>query len=131
MNIGILEGPKANTVGAEIYGAGWTFRAYLLWEAFGRARDRDVMVLNLDGFDERRQLASGRWDLRFIAFNPTAKAIQTELIFPLAVERSAMIADGPAFDQISANAGPLTAGRCSIRLDPGEARWLRLNVATS
>jgi hypothetical protein len=116
-NIGILEGPPPTTVGAEIYGAGWTFRAYLLWEAFGRARDRDIMVLNLDQFDERRQLEQGRWDLRFVAFNPTLRTIETELIFPLALERAATL-----------DAKPLAGGRAPICLDPGEASWFNLTI---
>ena len=116
-NIGILEGPPPSTVGAEIYGAGWTFRAYLMWEALGRARDRDMMVLNLDQFDERRQLGSGRWDLRFVAFNATAKPIESELIFPLALERPATIDEEP-----------LVGGRLPIRLGPGEARWLNVRI---
>ena len=121
-NIGILEGPPPTTVGAEIYGAGWTFRAYLMWEALGRARDRDVMLLNLDQFDERRQIEQGRWDLRFVAFNPTPRTIETELIFPLALERAATVA------QDVADAAPLTAGRFPIRLEPGESRWLNLKI---
>ncbi len=121
-NIGILEGPPPTTVGAEIYGAGWTFRAYLMWEAFGRARDRDVMLLNLDQFDERRQLESGRWDLRFVAFNPTMKTIESELIFPLALERAATI---------TAEAGQavaLAGGRYPIRLEPGQSHWLNVSI---
>jgi hypothetical protein len=116
-NIGILEGPPPTTVGAEIYGAGWTFRAYLMWEAFGRARDREVMVLNLDQFDERRQLERGRWDLRFVAFNSTERAIETELIFPPALERAATLDEQP-----------LAGGRVSIRLEPAEGRWLNLAI---
>lgn len=127
-NIGILEGPPPTTVGAEIYGAGWTFRAYLLWEAFGHCRDRDIMVLNLDGFDERRQIASGEWDLRFIAFNPTTESRQSELVFPLAVERTATIATGAAPDSIAPKPAPLTGGRCPIQLEPGELRWLNVVI---
>ena len=128
-NIGILEGPAANTVGAEIYGAGWTFRAYLMWEAFGRSRDRDIMVLNLDQFDERRQLEAGRWDLSFVAFNSMAEPRESELIFPLALERRATIAEGAMRgDGAAAQATPLTNGRCPIRLTPGEARWINVVI---
>jgi hypothetical protein len=116
-NIGILEGPPPTTVGAEIYGAGWTFRAHLMWEAFGHARDRDLMVVNLDQFEERPQLERGQWDLHFVAFNSTDRAIDSELIFPLAIERAAML-DGKQ----------LVGGRSPIRLGPGESRWLNLKV---
>ena len=128
-NVGILEGPPPTTVGAEIYGAGWTFRAYLLWEAFGRCRDREIMVLNLDAFDERRQMAAGRWELRFVAFNPTTVAREGELVFPLAVERpAATIAEGAAADAIAPTRAPLAAGRRAIRLEPGEVRWLHVSI---
>jgi hypothetical protein len=124
-NIGILEGPPPTTVGAEIYGAGWTFRAYLMWEALGRSTDREIMVLNLDQFDERRQIAAGEWDLRFIAFNPTAEPRESELVFPLAVERAATIT---ARGATGATSAPLSAGRFSMRLEPGEIRWLNVVV---
>jgi hypothetical protein len=127
-NIGILEGPPPSVVGAEIYGAGWTFRAYLLWEALGRSRDRDVMLLNLDSFDERRQAISGRWDLRFIAFNPTSRAVESELVFPLALERPGSIAQGSTSAAMVENRAPLTAGRCPIMLEPNEARWINVVV---
>lgn len=116
-NIGILEGPAPNTVGAEIYGAGWTFRAHLMWEAFGHARDRDVMVLNLDQFNEQRQMQQGRWDLQFVIFNSTTRAIESEIIFPLALERAATVDDKP-----------LSGGRLPLRIEPGEIRWLNLKV---
>jgi hypothetical protein len=126
-NIGILEGPPATTVGAEIYGAGWTFRAYLMWEAFGRCRDRDIMVLNLDQFDERKQSEAGRWDLHFVAFNSTPETKQSELVFPPAVERSATVAEGATPEKLSQRT-PLAAGRCGIRLEAGEARWFNVVV---
>jgi hypothetical protein len=119
-NIGILEGPPPTTVGAEIYGAGWTFRAHLLWEAFGHSRDRDVMLLNLDQFDERRQMEAKAWDLGFIAFNPTEHAIHSELIFPLALERPAAI-DGRA----------LSNGRQVIHLHAGESRKFNVTIPGS
>jgi hypothetical protein len=127
-NIGILEGPAPTTVGAEIYGAGWTFRAHLLWEAFGHARDRDIMLLNLDSFDERRQIEAGQWDLHFIAFNSTTQPRETELIFPLALEHAASIAHGPAPDAISPAPVPLSSGRWPVRLEPGELRWLNILI---
>jgi hypothetical protein len=120
-NVGILEGPAPTTVGAEIYGAGWTFRAYLLWEALGRCRDREIMLLNLDSFDERRQLESGHWDLSFIAFNATDRRRETELIFPLAIERPASIMQNNG-------SAALVGGRWRITLEPGEHRSLRVTT---
>jgi hypothetical protein len=119
-NIGILEGPPPTSVGAEVYGAGWVFRAALLWESFGRCADREIMVLNCDAFDERRQLERGRWDLTFFAFNSGEDARDAELIFPFAVERAATISsDGaPPHERVN--------GRWKTRLEPGQSR--RINV---
>jgi hypothetical protein len=83
------------------------------------------MVLNLDQFDERRQIAADEWDLSFIAFNPTAEPRESELVFPLAVERAATITCRGATGATSA---PLSAGRYSMRLEPGEMRWLNVVV---
>jgi hypothetical protein len=130
-NIGILEGPAPTTVGAEIYGAGWTFRAYLLWEALGYCRDREIMVLNLDAFEERAQIEAGKWNLNFVAFNPTGAARQSEFVVPPAVERPATVADGATAESIGPHHAPLTAGRCSLRLEPGESRWLNVIIPVS
>ena len=118
-NIGILEGPQPHSVGAEIYGAGWVFRAYLLWEALGRCIDREIMVLNCDAFDERRQLESCRWDLTFYVFNPTSETRDAELVFPVAIERIAtLVADG--------GRQRLLGGRWKTQLKPGG--WRRINL---
>lgn len=120
-NIGILEGPPPTSVGAEIYGAGWVFRAYLLWEAFGRCADRDVMVLNCDAFDERRQLEAGRWDLTFFLFNPTTEPREADVIFPVAIERTATLTANGETQRI-------VNGRWRTHLPPGESRQLNLVV---
>ncbi len=121
-NIGILEGPAASSVGAEIYGAGWVFRAYLLWEAFARCEDREIMILNLDVFDERRQIESGCWDLTFIAFNGTDHSIESQIIVPLAANLDATIA--------VEDAAPcaLHGDRFAIRLAPGEHKLIRVRI---
>jgi hypothetical protein len=82
-NVPILEGPQMTTIGQEIYGAGWTFRAFLLWEAFGRAKDRDVMVLNLNSFEEERFLGREQFEAEILVHNPSAVAARVELEFPL------------------------------------------------
>jgi hypothetical protein len=122
-NIGILEGPPPTSVGAEIYGAGWVFRAYLLWEAFGRCADREIMVLNCDAFDERRQLETGRWDLTLFVFNPTTQDRDANLVFPVAVEREAtLIHEG--------RSEPIKCGRWQTRLSAGESRRINVVVAS-
>ncbi|CAN5554671.1 hypothetical protein BH09PLA1_BH09PLA1_18340 [soil metagenome] len=124
-NIGILEGPPASSVGAEIYGAGWVFRAYLLWEAFARSEDRQIMVLNLDMFDERRHIEAGSWDLSFIAFNGTDATIESRIIFPLMRNSAAMIAfgDSPAIE--------LRVDRHPIALSPGQNVRIRVQIRQS
>lgn len=81
-DIPILEGPKPFTVGQEIYGAGWTFRACLLWDAFLRAEQRDVMVLNLDSFQEPQLLAGSKSSLSLLLYNPLAREVTTALVIP-------------------------------------------------
>lgn len=120
-NIGILEGPPPTSVGAEVYGAGWVFRAYLLWEAFGRCDDREVMVLNCDAFDERRQLEAGRWNLTFVVFNPTTEPRDVEVMFPLAAVCEARVTEN---GQIH----PVISGRWKLRLSAGEQRQISLTI---
>jgi hypothetical protein len=98
-NIPILEGPAPGSVGQEIYGSGWVFRASLMWETFGHTEDRDIMVLNLDAFEERRQLEQNRLELTFIVFNGTDNRQQAQLVFPWS-SASATIATGESLDSI-------------------------------
>lgn len=81
-NIPILEGPASGSVGQEIYGSGWVFRAALMWESLGHAENRDVMVMNLDSFSH------GRTSPTFIVFNGTAERQQTEIILPCSRSRA-------------------------------------------
>jgi len=104
-NIPILEGPAPGSIGQEIYGSGWVFRAYLMWEAFGHAEDRDIMVLNLDLFEERRQLEQGRLEMSFIVFNGTDQKQQSRLVFPWA-GNSANISIGVSPDTIEKASAP-------------------------
>ncbi len=98
-NIPILEGPAPGSVGQEIYGSGWVFRAALMWETFGHAEDRDIMVLNLDAFEERKQFEQGRLELTFIVFNGTPQRQQALLLFPWTT-MSATIATGESPETI-------------------------------
>lgn len=82
-NVPILEGPQMTTIGQEIYGAGWTFRAYLMWEAFARATDREIMVLNLNSFEEQKFLGRNDFEVEIAIFNPGDGPRSVELEFPL------------------------------------------------
>ena len=91
-DIPLLEGPTGEArIGQEIYGAGWTFRAYLLWEAYGYCLDRDIMLVNLDGYNERQWLDAPQWELTFVLFNAEANHRIADLVFPVAVGRTAMV----------------------------------------
>lgn len=79
----ILEGPAdAGFVGQEIYGAGWAFRAHLLWDALATSDDREVMLVSLDAYREGSlQVDKAEWD--FVAYNPTSSDRQATLTFPV------------------------------------------------
>ncbi|HEX4054273.1 MAG TPA: hypothetical protein VHX86_08410 [Tepidisphaeraceae bacterium] len=123
-NIPILEGPAPGSVGQEIYGSGWVFRACLMWETFGHAEDRDIMVLNLDAFEERRHLEQGRLELTFIVFNGTDKRQQAQLVFPWSGV-SATIATGESPDAIGT--GERRGQRLQLDLDPDAVVYVRVS----
>lgn len=80
-NLGVLEDEKTGWIGQEIYGAGQVFEAYLMWEAFAKSDDRDVMILNLNNykFSELKTISAA--ELTFIVYNPTntKKAIKLQI----------------------------------------------------
>ncbi|MGD0463177.1 MAG: hypothetical protein ABSB74_11890 [Tepidisphaeraceae bacterium] len=123
-NIPILEGPAPGSVGQEIYGSGWVFRACLMWETFGHAEDRDIMVLNLDAFEERRQLEQRRLELTFIVFNGTEKRQQAQVVFPWS-SISAMIATGESPDAIGI--GKRRGQRLQLDLAPDAVVYVRVS----
>jgi hypothetical protein len=123
-NIPILEGPAPGSVGQEIYGSGWVFRACLMWETFGHAVDRDIMVLNLDAFEERSQLEQGRLELTFIVFNGTCQRQQALLLFPWA-SPSAIITTGESPDSIEI--GQQNGQRLELDLAPDAVVYVRVS----
>ncbi|HEY1923443.1 MAG TPA: hypothetical protein VGG44_11890, partial [Tepidisphaeraceae bacterium] len=123
-NIPILEGPAPGSVGQEIYGSGWVFRACLIWETFGHAIDRDVMVLNLDAFEERRQLERGQLEMTFIVFNGTGQLQHALLLFPWAGPE-ATIATGKSPDAIGI--GRKNSQRLELDLAPDAIVYVRVS----
>lgn len=123
----ILDGPlDVDFVGQEIYGAGWTFRAHLLWDAYARSSDREVMIVNMDSY---REPDCGPWSGSFYVFNSTGEDRETRLSFPV-------IPDGQEgvvtlhLDDGSTRA--LTAGRSeTMPLTVPGAGWLRVDLAVS
>lgn len=126
-NIPLLEGPNSTPVGQEIYGAGFTFRAYLLWEALASCSDRDVMVLNLESYEEPERLADETGVWHFLVFNPEAASKRAEVVFPLSQGRAATVMTGMAFP-LAGDSAPLAGGRLAVTLAPGEALCLQLTL---
>jgi hypothetical protein len=127
-DIPILEGPTTEArVGQEIYGAGWTFWAYLLWEAAGHFTDRDLMLVNLDTYEARRWLAAPQWEFSFVAYNPEADQRMGELVFPPAVGRAATIQRA---EQPGAWSEPelIVNGCYRLPLDAQQMTYLKLTI---
>jgi len=82
-DVPMLEGPNnAGFLGQEIYGAGFTFRAHLLWDAFASASDREVMVLSVDSYRESPTNAT-TWQGSFLVFNSRNEPVDTAISFPI------------------------------------------------
>jgi hypothetical protein len=82
-DVPILEGPNdAGFLGQEIYGAGFTFRAHLLWDAFASASDREVMVLSVDSYREA-PTSTTTWQGTFLLFNSRSEPVETAISFPI------------------------------------------------
>jgi len=82
-DVPMLEGPNdAGFLGQEIYGAGFTFRAHLLWDAFASAADREVMVLSVDSYRERPPKAT-TWQGSFLLFNSRDESVDTAISLPI------------------------------------------------
>lgn len=69
-NLGVLEDEKTGWIGQEIYGCGQVYQAYLMWEAFGKSSDRDMLALNLDNYKIADLGGIRELDLHFIVYNP-------------------------------------------------------------
>jgi hypothetical protein len=70
---------KAGYNGKEIYGAGETVWAYLIFEALGTSSDRHAMIVNLNLFDKEYPPPLG--ERVYIVFNPYST--RRELTFTL------------------------------------------------
>ncbi len=124
----ILEGPNgAGFLGQEIYGAGFSFLAHLLWDAFATAADRDVMVLNTRPYGTARPDAR-TWEGSFLVFNSRDEPVHTSVAFPVAAagDRVAVTVTTPdgtvAGQDVDAHGLPL-------RLDAGG--WVRLRATVT
>jgi hypothetical protein len=120
----ILEGPNdAGFLGQEVYGAGFTFRAHLMWDALAVADDREVMVVSLDGYREREARARRSW--RFLAFNSREEVAETRVALPVAAAAGGRVrVEGPGTPSVTTD---VAAGDgILLRLGPGA--WASLEV---
>jgi len=126
-DVPMLEGPNdAGFLGQEIYGAGFTFRAHLLWDAFAFAADKEVMVLSLDSYREG-QVDATVWRGSFLLFNSRNEAVETSVSFPI-------IRDGNEGEvTLSAPDGRATAhvvaAGQNLPVSLGPRRWVSMSVA--
>jgi len=66
-------GGQTGNVGKEIYGAGECLWLYLMFEALGQVKDRELMMVNLDLLDVSDVKQFPPRPLNFILYNPTAE----------------------------------------------------------
>jgi hypothetical protein len=84
-NLGTLElGGRTGDVGKEIYGSGEVLWLYLMFEALGTTRDRELMLVNLDLLDAFDSQSFPPHELNFILFNPTDSTRMAEVSIPVA-----------------------------------------------
>lgn len=82
-NLGTLElGGQTGNVGKEIYGAGECLWLYLMFEALGQVKDRELMMLNLDLLDVLDTTQFPPRQLHFVLYNPTAETRSARLAMP-------------------------------------------------
>jgi|GEM_PF-1929663 len=106
-----------------LYMANYAPYNYLMYEGFATTDDREVMVLNLDVFDNFQQAAEGV-SQHYLLFNPEQTEKQVKVIFnQLSAEASYELtisdADGGHAATSTESAGAL-AGGISFELSPGQ-----------
>jgi hypothetical protein len=88
-NLGTLElAGMTGNVGKEIYGAGESIWMYLIFEALGQVRDRELMLVNLDLLDAASAKEFPTTRLNFILYNPTLTTRPANITIPPAKQRT-------------------------------------------
>jgi hypothetical protein len=119
-----LGGPGDDVfIGQELYGAGYTFRAYTLWEAYAVAANREVMVLHLDAYEEEKR----RNDVTFILYNPGNEAVETRIRLPILGGRTGACVLGTEPPPFGGKACEVKADGFSVKLDGGAFKYCRVN----
>ncbi len=116
-------GPDA-FIGQALYGAGYTFRAYALWEAYAVADDRDVMVLHLDAYEEPEPAPAA--EHHFLIHNPRPQKVATRIQLPLLGESVGTWCLSAQFSCNTLASG--TADRSGINLELESRRCVYLTV---
>jgi hypothetical protein len=108
-NLGTLElGGQTGVVGKEIYGSGEVLWLYLMFEALGTTRDRELMLVNLDLLDAFDSSQFPSRELNFILFNPTDSARTAEVSIPVAQGAPVKLTVG---DEMASGAIRVAAGK--------------------
>ena len=127
-DVPILEGPNdAGFLGQEIYGAGFTFRAHLLWDAFACAADKEVMVLSLDSYREGPPTAG--WQGSFFVFNSRDEPVDTAISLP--VIRNGDVGTITLGTPDGSSTTRVVAGGQTLPMSLGPRRWVRMGVDVS
>lgn len=118
----ILEGPNnVGFLGQEIYGAGFTFRAHLMWDALAVAEHREVMVVNLDTYREQAN------STEFMVFNSSDQPITTTVALPGFPGASKIELTSPATAPETVN---VAAGE-KLGLALAAEGWMRMRVTVA
>jgi len=125
-DVPILEGPNnAGFLGQEIYGAGFTFRAHLLWDAYASAADREVMVLNLDSYREDPSRTPA-WQGSFLVFNSRDEPVETMISLPVIRSGGEGVVTVSTPD--GADTKHVIAGGQGLPVSLGPGRWVGMSV---
>ncbi|WP_217591791.1 hypothetical protein [Cohnella sp. GbtcB17] len=125
-NLGTLEDDKTGYAGQEIYGAGQTFRAAMLWDQWLSCSEPDIYVMNLDGYELTR-----RSDVREARTFLIANLGETEKNCAL---ETGLPSAGAVFEVLRGAAAaeerilPDAAGRVAVRLAPNERVKVRVKA---
>ena len=123
-NVGVLEDEKTGWIGQEIYGCGQVYEAYLMWEAFAKCDDRDVMALNLNNYKWLDTEAVHSSELLFVVYNPEPQMKEVKLdVSPLCRWSRAYAGASPQLCDTPVATG---GAALSLRLAPDEAVYIKL-----
>ncbi|BBH24213.1 hypothetical protein Back11_55580 [Paenibacillus baekrokdamisoli] len=127
-NLGVLEDEKTGWIGQEIYGCGQVYQAYLMWEAFGKSSDRDILLLNLNNYKIADLNDVQHMGLAFIAYNPEAVEKTFDIVWTeSAANRTVWISKH--VDDANPSEISVTEGRITLTLKPDEHVYIKVETS--